>query len=70
MAKRRLAPENKGRSFRLNLVDTSEEALDGLPSYIQAQALKIAEKTTVVLRELYKDRADLVADLKVALGGL
>jgi len=60
MAKRRLDPANRGRGYRLHLVDTSAEALDGIPGYLRAQARKIGEKTTVALRELYAEREDLV----------
>jgi 3-hydroxyacyl-CoA dehydrogenase len=60
MAKLRLKPENKDKIYRLNLLDVSEPALDGLRAYMKAQLLKAAEKSTVVLRELYKNRQDLV----------
>ncbi len=59
-AKRRIGPEGKTRKFRLNLMDTRDDALDALVEYIRSQALKIAEKSTVELRRLYADREDLV----------
>ncbi|MGB7054508.1 MAG: 3-hydroxyacyl-CoA dehydrogenase family protein [bacterium] len=60
MAKLRLKPENKGKVYSLNLIDVSEQALDGLRAYMKAQLLKAAEKSTVLLRDLYKDRENLV----------
>jgi 3-hydroxyacyl-CoA dehydrogenase len=60
MAKLKLKPENKGKIYRLNLIDVSDHALDGLRAYMKTQLLKAAEKSTVSLRELYKDRDDLV----------
>ncbi|MBI4870316.1 MAG: 3-hydroxyacyl-CoA dehydrogenase family protein [Candidatus Riflebacteria bacterium] len=60
MAKRKLAAGERGKSFRLNLVDVSPAALSGLADYLRAQALKLAEKSIVELRALYADRADLV----------
>ena len=60
MAKLKLKSENKDKVYRLNLIDVSEQALDGLRSYMKAQLLKAAEKSTVLLRHLYSDREDLV----------
>ncbi|MGD9380639.1 MAG: 3-hydroxyacyl-CoA dehydrogenase family protein [candidate division WOR-3 bacterium] len=60
MAKLRLKPENKDKVYSLNLIDVSEPALDGLRAYMKAQLTKAAEKSTVLLRGLYKDRADLI----------
>ena len=60
MVKRKLAPEGRDRAFRLNLIDTSFPALSGLGEYLRTQARKIAEKSIVELRGLYRDRADLV----------
>jgi 3-hydroxyacyl-CoA dehydrogenase len=60
MAKRKLAAGANSASFRLNLVDSNEEALIGLTAYIRAQSIKAAEKAIVPLRRLYADRTDLV----------
>jgi 3-hydroxyacyl-CoA dehydrogenase len=60
MAAARLKPENKGRIYKLNLIDVSDEALAGLMGYLKTQLCKLAEKQTGMLRELYKDRTDLV----------
>jgi 3-hydroxyacyl-CoA dehydrogenase len=60
MARLKLLPENKDIVYRLNLVDVSEQALDGLRSYMKTQLVKAAEKSTVLLRDLYKDRKELV----------
>ena len=55
-----LLPENKGKEFVLNAMDVSDEALSGVMRYLRVQVRKLAEKKTVVLRELYKDREDLI----------
>ncbi|MGB8657872.1 MAG: 3-hydroxyacyl-CoA dehydrogenase family protein [Candidatus Zixiibacteriota bacterium] len=65
MARRKLLPENKGSTFRLHLIDVNEAALDGLNSYLKTQLVKAGEKSTVMLRELYKDRDDLVENYDV-----
>ena len=65
MAKQKLKPENKDVSYRLHLIDVSEMALDGLMSYLKAQLTKAGEKATVLLRDLYKDRQDIVENYDV-----
>lgn len=63
MAKLKL--KNKAKIYRMNLIDISEEALDGLRSYMKVQLLKAAEKSTVQLREIYKNRADLIENADI-----
>jgi 3-hydroxyacyl-CoA dehydrogenase len=65
MARLKNLPENKNSVFRLHCIDISERALDGLQSYLKAQLVKAGEKTTVMLRELYKDREDLVENFEI-----
>jgi 3-hydroxyacyl-CoA dehydrogenase len=60
MAKLKLKPENRNNVYRLNLIDISEQALDGLRAYMNAQLIKAAEKSVVLLRDMYRDRKDLV----------
>ncbi len=60
MAKLKLKSDNRGKVFRLNLVDVSESALDGLRSYLVTMLTKVAEKSIVNLRGIYKQRKDLV----------
>jgi len=55
-----LKPENRGKQFVINAVDVSSDALLGLMGYVRAQVLKAAEKKVVILRELYKERSDLI----------
>ncbi|KAF0130077.1 MAG: hbd [Bacteroidetes bacterium] len=55
-----LKPENKGKTFVLNAIDLSDEGLAGLVDYLHIQILKIAEKKTIWLRQMYADRADLI----------
>ena len=65
MAFLKLKPENKGKIFRLNCIDMNDEALDGLLQYIRSQSLRTAEKSTIQLRDLYADRADLVENSEI-----
>jgi 3-hydroxyacyl-CoA dehydrogenase len=60
MTKRKLMAGRDAASFRLNVVDTNEDALVALADYIRVQAVKAAEKSIVQLRKLYADREDLV----------
>ena len=53
MADQMLKPENKGKTFVLNAIDTSDEGLVGLVKYVRSQVLKAAEKKIVALRKLY-----------------
>lgn len=55
-----LKPENKEKVFSLFAIDLSEEALQGLRKYLKTQLLKMAEKKTVGLRQLYQDRPELI----------
>lgn len=60
MADLSLKPENKGKTFCLNAIDVSHTGLAGLMKYLKDQVRKMAEKKTVLLRQLYADRADLI----------
>ena len=60
-----LKPENKGKSFVLNAIDVSDEALTGVMRYLKSQVLKIAEKKIVALRAIYKDRQDLIENSEI-----
>ena len=65
MADLSLKPENKGRSFVLNAVDVSDEALSGVMKYLRAQVLKIAEKKAVALRKVYADNKNLIENYDI-----
>lgn len=60
MADLQLKPENRSKNFALNAIDVSPAALTGLYGYLKTQVRKLAEKKMVALREVYKDRADLI----------
>ena len=60
MADLSLKPGNKGKTFVLNAIDVSDEALAGVMRYLRAQILKIAEKKVHAIRQIYSDRHDLV----------
>jgi len=60
MADQMLKPENKGKTFVLNAIDTSDEGLTGLVKYVRSQVLKAAEKKIVALRNLYADKTALI----------
>lgn len=55
-----LKHENKSKTFVLNAMDVCDTALAGLMNYLKAQITKAAEKKTVSLRKMYKDRPDLI----------
>lgn len=65
MAKLKLKPENKGKVYRLNLIDVSESVLDGLMKYLRKMTTKAAEKGINTLRDVYKDRADLIENTEI-----
>ncbi len=65
MARLSALPENRGKAFRLVAVDTNADGLDGVVSYVRAQAKRAAEKTTVALRDLYSNREDLVENAEI-----
>ena len=60
MADLSLKSENKGKTFCLNAIDVSHAGLAGLMKYLKAQVTKMAEKKTVLLKQLYAERADLI----------
>jgi len=51
---------NPGLDATLYAIDLSADGLDGLLSYVEGQAVRAAEKKTVLLRKLYADRKDLI----------
>ena len=65
MADLSLKPGNKGKTFVLNALDVSNEALAGVMKYLRAQVIKAAEKKTVALRKVYADRPDLIENYDV-----
>ena len=65
MARQKNLPQNKDSVYRLHLIDISEPALDGLHKYLKAQFVKAGEKSAVMLRELYKDRENLVENYDI-----
>lgn len=65
MADQSLLPENKDKHFVLNAIDISSEALTGLMGYMRTQITKIAEKKTILLRQLFADRKDLIENFDI-----
>jgi len=61
----KLKVENRDKTYRLNLIDVQEAALDGLRTFIKAQTTKLAEKSIVALRSMYADREDLVENWEI-----
>jgi len=61
----KLKIENPDKVYRMVAVDISEKALDGLKTYLHAQARKAAEKGCVMLREIYKERPDLIENYDI-----
>ena len=60
MARLKNKPENKDKNYRLFLIDVNLDHLAGLQQYLRTQLVKAGEKACVMLREMYKDRQDLV----------
>jgi 3-hydroxyacyl-CoA dehydrogenase len=65
MADLSLKPGNRKKSFVLNAVDVSHEALTGVMKYLKAQVVKAAEKKSVSLRAFYADRPDLIENYDI-----
>lgn len=65
MTNRSLLPENKEKNFVLHAVDVSPTALKGLIRYVRQQAIKIAEKSIVMLRTAYADNPSLIENSDV-----
>jgi 3-hydroxyacyl-CoA dehydrogenase len=65
MAKLKLKPENKDKVYRLYLIDVSESVLDGLMKYLRKMTTKAAEKGINTLRDIYKDREDLIENAEI-----
>jgi 3-hydroxyacyl-CoA dehydrogenase len=65
MADQMHKPENKGKSFVLNAIDTSDEGLTGLIKYLRSQLLKAAEKKAVELRRVYADQPKLIENSEI-----
>ena len=65
MANLSLQPENKDKTYVLNAMDVSDKALFDLMGYLRTQVRKVAEKSTVPLRKLYADRADLIENFQI-----
>lgn len=56
------ALKSKSSSFHLKLIDPYEEGYYDLKTYLEQQLLRFAEKNINLLRELYKNREDLVGN--------
>ena len=65
MADLSLKPENKGKTFVLNAVDVSDEALSGVMKYLRTQVVKIAEKKAVALRKVYANNKNLIENSEI-----
>lgn len=61
----KLKVKNPDKGYHLYAMDISEQALDGLLTYVRTMATKSAEKGCVMLRELYKDRSDLIENYDI-----
>lgn len=65
LADLQLKPENKSKHFVINAIDVSPASLSGLYLYLKTQVKKIAEKKVVQLRNIYKDRKDLIENSEI-----
>jgi 3-hydroxyacyl-CoA dehydrogenase len=60
MTLQKLQTENRDKNYDLVLIDVSNTALKGLLQYLKTQAVKLAEKNIVNLRDIYQERTDLI----------
>ena len=60
MTLQKLQAENRDKNYDLVLIDVSDTALKGLLQYLKTQAVKLAEKNIVNLRNIYQERTDLI----------
>jgi len=60
-----LLPENRDKHFVVYAIDVCSECLNGLRAYVKKQARRFAEKKIVWLREMYKDREDLIENFEI-----
>ena len=67
MVRQKFNPANKNRQFVLYAMDTSHEALSKLMAYIKQQAIKYAEKNILTLREIYRQREDLIDNEQIII---
>jgi 3-hydroxyacyl-CoA dehydrogenase len=58
-------PGNEDKEFSLMGIDVSAENLKGVRQYIREQTRKVAEKSIVRLREVYRERKDLVENAEI-----
>jgi len=56
---------DKNLELELLALDVSRKGLQGLMKYLEAQVRKAAEKKTVLLRQLYADRDDLIENSEI-----
>ena len=66
MARLKNLKENRGRPYRLNLIDIRQKALKDLMSYIEAKAIRRAEKTIESIRPLFRERGELKSVQEIA----
>ena len=65
MTMQKLQSEGELKSFQLNLIDISSSALEGLLEYLRIQAVKLAERNIVNVRNRYANRKDLVENHEI-----
>lgn len=65
MARLKNLPENRGRTYRLNLIDVRGKGLDELLGYIQTQSARGANRKIDAIRPLYQGRRDVRTDEQI-----
>ncbi len=65
MTLQKLKPGNGEKNYELHLIDVHPQQLTGLMGYLQKQAVKLAERNISELRELYRERNDLVENQEI-----
>ncbi len=65
MARLKNRPENRGRTYRLTLIDVRQEGLTDLLRYIETQSARQATRNIDALRLLYQGREGVESDERV-----
>jgi 3-hydroxyacyl-CoA dehydrogenase len=65
MTLQKLRPENREKNYQLHLIDVDSRQLTGLLGYLKTQGVKLAEKNIGTLRDLYRERTDLVENHEI-----
>jgi 3-hydroxyacyl-CoA dehydrogenase len=66
MARLKIHPERRGKSYRLTLIDVRPEGLKDLLGYVETQSARLAHRDIEPLRSLYQGREGVTGDEQIA----